>query len=101
MISQPSCVIRGRYEGVSESVALHQRCHIACVAKVVCVGPLGEGGAGSRLHGNDAEGLLGLATELLADEREAHACEIRSTPRAAHQNVGVISGHLHLFDGLR
>lgn len=100
MIPQPPRVIWRRYERVPERVAFHQGRHVTCVTEVVCVGPLGQGWTRSRLHGDHTELLLCLCPEFLADEREAHACEVGSAACAAHQHVGVISCHLHLLDGL-
>src|SRR3990170_709304 len=99
VIAQPARVERGRDEPVAERVHLHERREADRVAEVVHVLALGEARAGAGLDGDHAELLL-LAGELVGDEGEGEAREVRAPADAADEHVGLVVGLLELLAGL-
>ena len=85
-----------RREGAAQRVHLGQRRQVAGVAEVVGVLAAGKGGAGFRLHSQEA-GLL-ARYQPLAHEGEREAGEVATAPHAAYDDIRVLTGHFHLLD---
>src|SRR2546426_11516633 len=105
VVAETARVERRRNEGVAERVHLDERREADRVAKVVDVLALREARTGARLDGDDAE-LLPLAGELVGEEREGEAREVRAAADAADEDVGLrvrfleLLLHLEADDGL-
>src|SRR5439155_14867154 len=69
------------------------------VAEVVDVLALGEARARLGLDGDDSE-VLRLPRELLLEEREGEAAEVRAAADASDEDVGAVTGELELLLGL-
>ena len=67
------------------------------VAKVILEDTAGELGAGGRLGRNDAEILPFF--QLVAQEGEGDAREVRTATEAGDNHIGIFSGHFHLLFG--
>ena len=90
VVAEPAGVDRRRDERVAERVHLDERRHLPGVAEVVDVGALGEARARLGLDGDDAQ-VLPLAGELVLEEREGEAAEVRAAADAADQDVGPVA----------
>src|SRR2546427_12633665 len=77
VVAEAPRVERGRNEGVAERVHLDERREADRVAEVVDVLALREARTGAGLDSDHAE-LLVLAGELVGDEREGEAREVRA-----------------------
>src|SRR6266480_2359960 len=105
VVAEAPRVQRRRDEGVTERVHLDERREADRVAEVVDVLALREARTGARLDGDDAE-LLALAGELVGEEREGEAREVRAAADAADEDVGLrvrlleLLAHLEADDGL-
>ncbi len=86
-----------RDEGRSERVHLRQRRHVTGVAEVVRVSAARQARACCGLDGDHAN--RSPAAELLPDERERDAGEVRPAAGATDHDVRIIVGHFHLRDG--
>mmetsp|Transcript_60523 Transcript_60523/g.162358 ORF Transcript_60523/g.162358 Transcript_60523/m.162358 type:complete len:383 (-) Transcript_60523:921-2069(-) len=100
MVSQATRMRRRRHERVPEGVRLHQRRLLRSIPEIIRVLPLRQRRAARRLHGHHPDRLLGLASQLRPDVREAQAPEIRPTPGAPDQHIRVLPSHFHLLHGL-
>ena len=96
MVAQPAGVDRRRHERVTKRVHLDERRRHGFVTEVVDVPTLGETRCGHRLDRDDAE-VVRLAGELVRDEREREAAEIRAAADAAHEDIRVFVGELELL----
>ncbi len=96
MVAQPARVNRVGDELVPERVHFQQRREPGRVAEVVGVDAPGERRAGGGLH--CADDGVHPAGQLLAQEREGQAAEVRSAARAADDHVGGIAGQGKLPD---
>ena len=73
---------------------LHQRGEVRCIAKVISEFSLGQGRAGSRLYGHDAN--IASLRKLMSQEWECDTRKVAATAGATHHDVGVGVSHLHL-----
>src|SRR5919112_162323 len=89
VVTQSAGVDAARNERVPERIHLHHRGGACGVAEVVSVAALRKRGARGRLDGHDARALPVL--QVLADEREGYAAEVRAAPDAADDHVGVLA----------
>src|SRR5215207_9791421 len=96
VVTQSAGVYAARNERVPERIHLHHRGGAGGIAEVVSVAALRKRGARGRLDGHDARALPIL--QVLADEREGHAAEVRAAPDAADDHIGVLAGQLHLLE---
>ena len=97
MVAQAACVDRRRDEVVAKCVHRHERSQLAGVSEVVRERTARQ----RRARGGLArEHLDLLAGDLLAQERKAQACEVRAASDAADDEVGELSGLLHLSERL-
>src|SRR5215207_7064456 len=96
VITQAPCMYAARHERVSKRVHLHHRGRACGVSEVVRVAALRKRRARGRLDGHDARALT--IFQVLADEREGDAAEVRAAPDAAHDHIRVLAGQLHLLE---
>src|SRR5215218_8025081 len=96
VVTQAPCMYAARHERVSQRVHLHHRGGACSVPEVVGVAALRKRRARGRLDGHDARALTVL--QVLADEGESDAAEVRAAPDTADHHVGVLAGQLHLLE---
>ena len=77
---------------------LDQRCQAGRVAEIEGVFALGQRGTVGRFHRDGPEVLA--AAQFFADEGKSQPAEIAAATGAAYNDIRVVSGHLHLLDGL-
>ena len=97
MVAQPAGVDRGRDEVVAERVHRDERRQLARVAEVVGEEPARQRRARRRLAGEHVDVAAG---DLLAQEREREAGEVRAAADAADDDVREGAGELHLRERL-
>jgi len=97
VVAQPAGVDRRRNEVVSECVHGHERRQLGGVAEVVRKDAAREGRAGGRLAGENVDLAAG---DLLPQERERQAREVRAASDAADDDVGEGVCELHLRERL-
>lgn len=97
VVAEAAGVESWRGEGGAERVHFDERREVGGIAEVIGVGAAGEGGAGGGFDCDDA-GFLASA-ESGTDEGEGDAGEVGSAAGATDDDIGVIIGHLELFDG--
>src|SRR5215207_4579834 len=96
VVTQAPCMYAARHERVSQRVHLNHRGGACSVPEVVGVAALRKRRARGRLDGHDARALTVL--QVLADEGESDAAEVRAAPDTADDHVGVLAGQLHLLE---
>ena len=99
MIAETAGMYIGRREIVAEGIHRNKRSITGLIAEIVLQHTACQFRTRRRLCCNKTRGAL--SRKVMAHEREGYARKVRAAAEASDNNVGILSGHLHLFLSLQ